>query len=142
MQKHVDRKEHSFGIIGLRLRDGSWEVLLVKHGKGHWGFPKGHPEPNETPQETAIRELKEETGARVKHLFDRSPLEEYYFFKSKEEGVEKRVTYFLAEVEGEISIQAHEISDYRWLSFEKAEELATFPECKLLCRQAACYFSS
>ena len=38
------------------------KVLIIKHNQGHYGFPKGHVEKNETEQETAIRETKEETN--------------------------------------------------------------------------------
>lgn len=41
------------------------KVLLVKQTKGHWGFPKGHVEADETEVETAIREVKEETNIDV-----------------------------------------------------------------------------
>jgi len=140
------RKEHSFGIIGLRVISDRCETLIVKHNKGHWGFPKGHLESTESSQEAAARELQEETDAVIIRFFDVSPLEERYFFKSEGLLVEKRVTYFLAEIEGEITLQKDEISEYRWASFKEAELLATFDECKQLCRQAAqifrdCHFS-
>ena len=41
------------------------KVLLVKHNDGHWGFPKGHVEKDETELQTAIREVKEETNLDV-----------------------------------------------------------------------------
>ena len=41
------------------------KVLLVKHNAGHWDFPKGHVEANETEVDTAIREVKEETNILI-----------------------------------------------------------------------------
>lgn len=129
--------EHSYGIIPLRERNQQWETLLVKHGKGHWAFPKGHPDQGESPQETASRELKEETALSVTQFLPFDSLEETYFYKKEGKLVEKKVTYFLAEVEGDVKIQLEEIEEARWLSFEKAIQLATFPETKHLARQVS-----
>lgn len=54
--------EKSCGCI--IIEDGI-KVLLVKQTKGHWIFPKGHVEADETEMETAIREVKEETNVDV-----------------------------------------------------------------------------
>ena len=53
--------EHSCGAI-VFVRHKEREYLLLHYGMGHWGFVKGHVEDNETEKETALRELKEETG--------------------------------------------------------------------------------
>ncbi len=129
--------ERSFGIIPLRCIGNQWETLLVKHQKGHWAFPKGHAEPNETPQETALRELKEETGLSVKGFLHVEPLREFYVFKREGILTEKIVTYFLAEAEGEVRLQKEELEDFCWLSFEEAKKRATFPESKALAQKAA-----
>lgn len=128
--------DEAFGIIPLRQKNRQWETLLVKHRKGHWAFPKGHPEPGEMPQETALRELKEETGLTVKQLLPKEPLKEFYIFRQGEKLVEKTVTYYLAEVEGEIILQDEELEASRWLSFEQAAKQATFPESKKLAEKA------
>lgn len=46
------------------------KVLLVHHTTGHWGIPKGHVEENETEEETAIREVLEETGISCSKITD------------------------------------------------------------------------
>ena len=58
--------EKSCGAIVYRKSHGNTEILLIKHvNSGHWSFPKGHVEGNETELETAQREIKEETGIDV-----------------------------------------------------------------------------
>ena len=58
--------EHSCGIVLFHEN----KVLLLKYkGGGHWDFPKGHIENNESETETALRELKEETGISEVTLF-------------------------------------------------------------------------
>lgn len=58
--------EKSCGALVYRKYHGNTEILLIKHlNSGHWSFPKGHVEEGETEVETAIREIKEETGIDV-----------------------------------------------------------------------------
>ena len=58
--------EKSCGGIVYRKFHGNTEILLIKHVKsGYWSFPKGHVENGETEEETAKREIKEETGLSV-----------------------------------------------------------------------------
>ena len=53
------------GIIFYKTKQNT-KILLVKNNNGrYWSFPKGHIEDGETEQETAIREIKEETGLDV-----------------------------------------------------------------------------
>ena len=116
----------AFGIIPLR----EGKTLLVKHQKGHWAFPKGHPNPGEIPKETAKRELQEETGLFVVRFLGKKFHEHYSFGTT-----DKSVTYFLAEVAGELVLQKEEIADGRWMSFEEAASLATFDACKQICKE-------
>ena len=62
--------EKSCGAIVYRKYHGNTEILLIKHiNSGHWSFPKGHVENDETEPETAIREIKEETGLDIKPIY-------------------------------------------------------------------------
>lgn len=125
--------ETAFGVIPLRKEQGKWEVLLVQHDAGHWAFPKGRVEKEETPLETAFRELFEETGLKVIDLIDPHPLYENYTFQRNNTKIHKTVGYFLAIVEGPVKIDEKELSDFLWLPFSQAEEKITFLEGKKLC---------
>ena len=60
------KKETSCGAVIARQTDTGCEILLIRHENGgHWAFPKGHVEENETETETALREIREETGLAV-----------------------------------------------------------------------------
>jgi bis(5'-nucleosidyl)-tetraphosphatase len=133
------KKEISYGIIPLRKKHGNWQVLIVKHGKGHWAFPKGHPETGEKPIETAERELREETGLQISNLLDLPQQKERYFFRQGTNLVDKTVIYFVAEVQGEVSIQEREISDFKWLPLKDAKKFVTYKEAKELCTQLTNY---
>lgn len=128
-------QEHSYGIIPLQKVGEGWQVLLVCHHAGHWGFPKGHGNEGEEPDETAQRELFEETGLTVSlYLFD-EPLEDRYRFRSSSGWVGKTVSYFVAEVEGNIVLQSSEIIDSRWVKLQEADKHLTFPEAKALVKK-------
>lgn len=125
----MSRKEQSFGIIPIEDN----KVLLVQHKGGHWAFPKGHSDKNETPKETATRELKEETDLDIVSFVSTPPLEEHYVFTWKGELIDKTVTYFVAYVKGDVKIQDDELIGYKWASFSEAKTLATFEEAKRIC---------
>ena len=55
-------KEISAGIIIYRKTEDGLKFLLLYHGRGYWNFPKGKIESEERSFQTALREIKEETG--------------------------------------------------------------------------------
>ena len=78
MDKNIDKYgEKSCGCIIFNHH----KILLVKQTTGDWGFPKGHIEANETEEETAIREVKEETGLDVVLVNDKKYMTEYLVAK-------------------------------------------------------------
>lgn len=128
-------RDYSYGIIPLHLKRDQWELLLVQHQAGHWAFPKGHAENNETAQEAAARELQEETGLTVSSFLTTQPLLENYFFVYQGKRIFKTVYYFLATVEGTLKIQESEIDQAHWFSIDEASNRMTFAEGKKLCIQ-------
>lgn len=124
-------KEESFGVIPLRKRQGKWEVFLIQHSRGrYWGFPKGHAEGNESPEETALRELKEETNLEVIRFLQKESMNEQYQFMKGGRRVFKQVSYFIAEVGGEVKLQEAEIQNGIWVPFPEALEKVTHAEGK------------
>jgi bis(5'-nucleosidyl)-tetraphosphatase len=124
------KQDFSFGIIPLQKQSSKWHVFVIKHTSGHWAFPKGHKENIENPLQTAKRELFEETGLTVNKLLSDETLTSSYFFLKKNQRVEKTVTYFIAEVEGTISLDRKEVVEGKWLEFSKAINLLTYQESK------------
>lgn len=129
--------EESFGVIPLSEQNGQWSVFIIQHKKGrYWGFPKGHAEPNESKQESAFRELKEETNLEFVRFLQEEPIIEEYSFLLKGKRVFKRVHYFVAEVHGTVKLQKEEIQDGIWISIQDAMEKVTHPEGKAILAQA------
>lgn len=134
--------EESFGVIPLKKRNKEWYVFLVHHQKGFWAFPKGHAELQETSQEAAARELKEETNLEIVDWLDFPPFVEKYWFTHQGEKVSKTVTYFGALVKGKVIIQLEELAGGQWIKLEKASLLITYPESREVCKQLISFLSS
>lgn len=132
----VMRTECSFGIVPLQKKDGVWQVLLIKHLlSNNWGFPKGKPIEGELPKESAVRELKEETALDVVRFLSDECLTEKYRFTRNRVLIEKSVTYFIAEVTGEIVLQKEELSASKWVLLSDADREVTFKENKRNCKK-------
>lgn len=116
------------------------KVLLIKQTKGHWGFPKGHVEKDETEIETATREVKEETNLDV--AIDEN--KRYTMKYVTDKGKLKEVVLFIAKcVGGEIERQESEISDIRWLDFDEAFKKITYDNTRELFKKVLdCYKNS
>ena len=111
------------GIIFYRTKQNV-KILLVKNNNGrYWSFPKGHIEEGETEQETAIREIKEETGLDVTIDSSFREISEYCPFGK----IRKRVVFFLARAfTDNVKIQEEEIDSYIWVDLQQARKLCTY----------------
>ncbi len=127
-------KDESFGIIPIHEKAGSRRFLLIHQKKGHWSFPKGHADPGETPAQTALRELAEETGVESVELFsDEVFIERYAFITKKGQHIDKTVTFFIGLVDDPtVTIQPDEVQDHAWLTADQARDRLTFPEAREL----------
>lgn len=126
------KKENSFGIIPLKKMKNGWKLLLVQPHKGWWGIPKGHAQADEDSKAAANRELYEETGLRIVRYLIEDPLQEKYRFSSGTFLIDKTVTYYIAEVEGEVVLQQEELKNFRWEPLEVAAKFATYEETKMV----------
>ncbi len=105
------------------------EVLLTQQKSGIWNFPKGHMEKGESEEETAIREIKEETNIEVS-INKNFRYEISYLQK---EDMTKTVVYFLAKANSnDVKLQEIEISNYKWVNFENVKENLTYDNLKKL----------
>ncbi len=124
--------EISYGVIALHRSSTVDQICLVYHQHTKfWGFPKGHPNENENPTECALRELKEETGLVVKKLDADVIFSERYMFVRDEKRVNKRVSYFIGDVEStNLDVDGVEISEARWVTLKEASMILSYPEAR------------
>jgi len=114
-------------VVGSRRRDRD----LVT-----WTLPKGTPNPGETREETAVREVREETGLDVRITGPLDSIE--YWFVQRGLRIHKTVHYFLMEATGgDLDRHDHEFESVRWLSFDDALRTLTFETERELVARAA-----
>lgn len=126
--------EKSCGAVIFRRHSGNVEYLLIKNRKGNnWGFPKGHMEVHEDERQTAVREVREETGLNIEPLEGFRTISEYH----PKGRITKQVIFFVAEMTVEnIVIQKSEIERFIWADYGLAVKTFRFNNDKKVLAQA------
>ena len=116
--------EKSCGAIIFFKNKSSTRILLVKNNNGrYWSFPKGHIEIGETEEQTAVREIKEETGLDVEIMDGFRETSDYCPFGR----IRKKVVFFLAQAfTDNVRVQEEEIAEYTWVDLQQARKLCTY----------------
>ena len=116
--------EKSCGGIVFFRNKASTRILLVKNNNGrYWSFPKGHIEIGETEEQTAAREIKEETSLDVEIKDGFREVSDYCPFGK----IHKRVVFFLAQAfTDNVNVQEEEIAEYIWVDIQQARKLCTY----------------
>ena len=131
--------EFSAGGVVFKKESKKTYILVSQHSGHHgWVFPKGfigdHIE-NESKEDTAIREVKEETGALGKILKSLTPVT--FWYQMDNEKHKKTVYYFLMEyIGGNITKHDWEMENVEWLEMEKVEERLTYSSDKKVWEEA------
>ena len=118
-----DKFEYENSCGAIVFNENTEKILLVKMHNGNWGFPKGHIENNETKEETAIREVQEETNVNIKII----PNFEREIKYIPNEKTIKKVTIFAGITQDEdVKIDTFEIEAFQWCTYEEALKLVTY----------------
>lgn len=131
--------EKSCGAIVYTVENEDIKYLLVEEMSGCHSFPKGHMENGETEEETALREIKEETNLDV--VLDTSFKMSEQYNPAEKPGVTKQVIYFLAKYTGDIPIiiRPNEVKALKSLRFDDAISIIEHDNKKELLKQADDY---
>ena len=126
--------ESSCGAVVFRDIKGEVKYLLIKNRRSaQWGFPKGHIEQGETLEQTALREVLEETGLHI-NIIDGFSCVSKYKIRDK---IDKMVTIFVGTTSDTSTvIQREEIEDFIWLTYDKAMNLLKFENDKNILESA------
>ena len=135
--------EYSCGAVVFTRMDGVPHYVLVRakdQPEGCHGFPKGHMEAGETEEQTALREIYEEAGLRVRLLDGFRAVTEYPLPCPPD--TRKRVVFFLAEYEAQqITIQESELASYALAPFDEALALTEFADSKQILTEAHAFLT-
>jgi 8-oxo-dGTP pyrophosphatase MutT (NUDIX family) len=137
------RREFSAGGVLIRRLRGRWFLAAIRPAgkdEGLWALPKGIVGRGERPEKTAVREVREETGAEgtlVEKLGDVR-----YVYTWAGERVFKVVSFYLLRyTKGRLGVldsrHAHEVDDVRWLPLEEAPRLLTYKGEREMAERAA-----
>ena len=128
------KKELSAGIVVYRRdeKTGKLYYLLLHYLGGHWDLPKGKIEANESPEDAAIREVREETGLTVQPYKGFSEVITYYYRGPERELVDKSVVFFIGSTTEEKVQLSPEHLAYAWLEINPALNRLTYNNARHL----------
>ena len=132
-------REFTAGGVVFRREGEKIEILMIQDRVGRWTIPKGHVEEGERLEQTAIREVGEETGLTTVKI--REKLDKIHFFYRKEGKLIFMTTYvFLMEAYGDTNKLVPEnsegIADVKWFDHEEALKLIEYRDTEKLFRIA------
>ena len=113
------KKEKSCGAVVIKEEQDGTKFLIIKQHDEYWHFPKGHVEEGETEEQTAIREIKEETNIDV----EIDPNFRKVITYSPKEGVIKDVVFFIGKaISSNLIIDPNELLEAKWVNFKEAKD--------------------
>jgi 8-oxo-dGTP pyrophosphatase MutT (NUDIX family) len=124
------KPEPEFSAGGVVVR-GDDVVVIVPTRRGPrggkvLGLPKGHPEPGETAEQAALREVREEAGVSGELLESVGTVE--YTYERRGRRIAKQVEFFLIEYGGgDPADHDHEVEQARWMPLTQAATALTYP---------------
>ncbi|MBW4061159.1 NUDIX domain-containing protein [Candidatus Saccharibacteria bacterium] len=130
-------REYTAGGVVYRRIEDRVEILMIQDRLGRWTIPKGHVEAGESIDQTALREVAEETGLTEFRLGDK--LDKLHFFYRKEGKLIFMTTHvFLMEALGDTDAIVPEdsegIADAKWFDSVEALKLIEYRDTEKLFR--------
>ncbi len=125
--------KREFSAGGVLLKDNK-EVLLIKNPSNVWTFPKGLVEKGESPEETAMREVFEETGVKGDIIAYLGEISYFYYFKG--EKIFKKVKFYLMKYVSGTPKPSWEVKETRFFSLKEAEKVLQYKGDKKIFKKA------
>ena len=120
----------SSGGVVFRPAGAGYEAALIRVGRADgdaWALPKGWVEKGEDLEQTAVREVREETGLDAKVLRKLGEVTYEFYSKADRSRISKTVHLFLMEyVGGTTSEHDDEVEEVRWFPLEDALRMLTY----------------
>ena len=136
----VVRQVSAGGVVYRRAAGGA-EVAIIRVGpKRRWQLPKGIVDEGEKPEQTAVREVREEAGVDARLVAPLDTIEYWYAGNDRDDRrvrFHKFVHLFLLEYSsGDVADHDHEVDEARWVPLEDATSMLAFESERKAMRQA------
>ena len=123
------RETSAGGVVDHRTDDDAIEICLAarrtRRGDLVWGLPKGAVEEDESPEDAAVREVREETGLDAEIEDDLGTIRYFYVWEGVR--IRKQVHFFLMrETGGDITEHDEEMEDVRWFPLSRSVKRAGY----------------
>ena len=137
------KREFSAGGVLVRRLEGAWHLAAIRPAgkpEGLWALPKGGLDAGESPEQAALREVAEETGAHGRSLGKLGDVRYVYTWKGTR--IFKIVSFFLVRYEGGRlgdvpEAFRHEVAEVRWLPLDEAPALLSYKGEREMAEKAA-----
>ena len=137
------KMEKSCGAVVFTREGGTVKYVIIRSTEGFYGYPKGHMEPGETETQTALREIREETGLNVTLLEGFRTADSHALVREGRPDVTKQIVYFLAEFTGQaLRAQEGEVTEIRLMTYEEAMAAFQFESSRRILREADAYIKA
>lgn len=137
------KTDYSFGVIPYIYNEGKLEFFLINQHSSHlknkyyWIFPKGHADEGETREQTATRELQEETQLILAALNSTVTFDIVYEFKDGDTLIKKTASFFLGQAASHAyTLDGEEVVEAGWFTYEAALERLTYQNAKDMLKSA------
>lgn len=136
----IDGFDHTVASEDGAAPDGALRAALIgrldRRGRMLWSMPKGHVETGETVEQTAMREIAEETGIRGEVLASLGSID--YWFVSDGRRIHKTVHHFLLRYQGgELSDEDYEVAEVEWVPLDELPRRLAYADERKLAAVAA-----
>lgn len=136
----------SGGVIFKTGENGICVILISHHnqkGKQIWSLPKGSVEKGESLQQTALREVREETGTLGRILEKIGQIRYWFYSRESAAMVLKTVHFYLLEyLEGDEKDHDDEVDEARWVPLKEAPEMLTHAREREMLERAIRYLTA
>ena len=129
-EKIMTLEQISSGGVAFRWQDSNPEIAIVSvKPSSRWQLPKGFVDPGESPEVTAVREVREEAGIETDLLSLIETIE--YWYRSTKYGKPIRFHkfvhfYLLSYRSGSVTNHDHEVEEARWVGLNDAIKMLAF----------------